>query len=223
VAYERYVAAISNAVADFRKDRRVFPVLVAMEALDADACRRVAAALPGVPVVTSVDHDMREIVAVLRASHMMVSSRFHAVVTSMPALVPSAGITMDERLRNLLVDRGQPDLCLEADDPNLESNLRDTLDVLDKDGDSLRPDIGRAVARNLRRMARMGFFLEREVARRYPDFPVRSGVVAWRDYLPPLSATLEQLLAAWDDGDAESAPRPLADALAPFRVGDDLP
>jgi polysaccharide pyruvyl transferase WcaK-like protein len=223
VAYERYVAAISNAVADFRKDRRVFPVLVAMEALDADACRRVAAALPGVPVVTSVDHDMREIVAVLRASHMMVSSRFHAVVTSMPALVPSAGITMDERLRNLLVDRGQPDLCLEADDPNLESNLRDTLDVLDKDGDSLRPDIGRAVARNLRRMARMGFFLEREVARRYPDFPVRSGVVAWRDYPPPLSATLEQLLAAWDDGDAESAPRPLADALAPFRVGDDLP
>jgi polysaccharide pyruvyl transferase WcaK-like protein len=216
-AYARYLDAIVAAVADFRKERHVFPVLVAMEALDADACRRVSERLGRTPVFTSVEHDMREIVAVLRACHSIVSSRFHAVVTSMPALVPSAGITMDERLRNLFADRGQTDLCLEADDANLESNLRDTLEVLDKDGDALRPDIGRAVARNLRRMARMGFFLEREVARRYPDFPVRSGVVAWRDYLPPLSTTLEQVLSAWDEGDAAETLRVDAPAVGGVR------
>ncbi len=201
-AYARYLDAITAAVAGFCKDRRAFPVLVAMEALDTDACRRIAARLGNAPVVTSLEHGPREIVAVLRACEMLVSSRFHAVVTSMPALVPSVGVTMDERLRNLFGDRNQADLCLEADDPQLESNLRDALDVLDKDGDALRPGIGRAVARNLRRMARMGFFLEREVARRYPDFPVRSGVVAWREYLPPLSGALEELLARWDEGDA---------------------
>ena len=212
-AYERYLDAIARAVDDFRRTRGVFPVLVAMERLDADACRRVAERLGGAPVFLSDDHDMGDLVAVLRACGMIVSSRYHAVVTSMPALVPSAGITMDERLRNLLQDRGHQDLCLEADDVGLESHLRDTLDVLDRDGDAIRPGIGRAVTRNLRRMARMGFFLEREVAARYPAFPVRHGIVGWREYLPELSPALEMLLATWDTGgEVEPDPAPLVDA-----------
>jgi polysaccharide pyruvyl transferase WcaK-like protein len=208
-AYDRYLAAIAGAVDDFRRRRGVFPVLIAMERLDADACRRVAARLPGAPVLGSDEHDMGQLVSVLRACSMIVSSRYHAVVTSMPALVPSAGITMDERLRNLMQDRGHEDLCLEADDPELDPRLRDALDVLDRDADAIRPGIGRSVARNLRRMARMGFFLEREVARRFPEFPVRRGVVAWREYLPELSPGLESLLATWDDGDA-APPAPAA-------------
>lgn len=205
-AYQRYLGAIAGAVDDFRRSRGVFPVLIAMESLDADACRRLAARLSGTPVFTSDQHDMRALVSVLRACSMIASSRYHAVVTSMPALVPSLGITMDERLRNLMTDRGHEDLCLEADDPELGTNLRDALDVLDRDADAIRPGIGRAVARNLRRMARMGFFLEREVASRFPEFPVRRGVVGWREYLPPLSESLTSLLREWDEGDEE--PRP---------------
>ncbi len=207
-AYARYLDAIARAVEDFRRSRGAFPVLVAMERLDADACRQLAARLGGAPTFLSDDHDMGDLVSVLRACAMLVSSRYHAVVTSMPALVPSAGITMDERLRNLLADRGHEDLCLEADDVALEAHLRDTLDVLDRDADAIRPGIGRAVARNLRRMARMGFFLEREVCARYPEFPARRGVVDWREYLPELSPSLEALLDAWDEG--EDAPAPVA-------------
>jgi polysaccharide pyruvyl transferase WcaK-like protein len=215
-AYDRYLGAIATAVGDFRRSRGVFPVLIAMERLDADACRRVAARLDGVPVLTSDELDMWQLVSVLRACSMIVSSRYHAVVTSMPGLVPSAGITMDERLRNLLADRGHGDLCLEADDAGLDANLRDTLDVLDRDGDALRPGIARAVTRNLRRMARMGFYLEREVASRCPEFPVREGLVSWREYLPPMSPALESLLAQWDEGDAAAVTSPsAAGALAP--------
>ena len=36
-------------------------------------------------------------------------------------------------------------------------------------------------------MARMGIYFEEQVARRYPEFPVRTGVLGWEDYLPPLS------------------------------------
>ena len=58
------------------------------------------------PVLTSEDYNMYQLVSILRACRMMVSSRYHGIVTSMPALVPSAGITMDERIRNLMHERG---------------------------------------------------------------------------------------------------------------------
>ena len=49
---------------------------------------------------------MYQMVSILRAGHLMISSRYHGIVTSMPALVPSAGVTMDERIRNLMQERG---------------------------------------------------------------------------------------------------------------------
>ena len=50
------------------------------------------------------------------------------------------------------------------------------------------------VARNLQVMARMGVYLEEQVARRYPEFPTRTGLVSWEEYLPPLSPLLRELL-----------------------------
>jgi hypothetical protein len=39
----------------------------------------------------------------------------------------------------------------------------------------------------------MGTFLEDAMRRTYPEFPLRSGVLSWEDYLPPLNDTLVQL------------------------------
>ena len=44
------------------------------------------------------------------------------MVTSMPGGVVSAGITMDERIRNLMHSRQTPDLSLEVDEADLEEN-----------------------------------------------------------------------------------------------------
>ncbi|MGH9650444.1 MAG: polysaccharide pyruvyl transferase family protein, partial [Terriglobales bacterium] len=114
-AYRRYLGAIAGAVERFRKEHGVFVLLVAMERLDARACRALADLLPGTPVVTSDEYDMYELVSILRACDLMVSSRYHAIVTSMPALVPSAGITMDERIRNLMREREHEHLLMEVD------------------------------------------------------------------------------------------------------------
>ena len=102
-----------------------------------------------------------------------------------------------------------------VDDPELEGNLRDVLEILWHDGDAIRPGIGRSVVRNLRLMARMGYFLEEEVARRFPSFPVRSGVFGWREYLPPLSAELERLAERWDRDDVAPTPEPVHALKAP--------
>jgi len=196
-AYRRYLRAWANAVNAFRKKHAVFPVLVAMERLDRNACQEISQRLGGVPVFTSDEHNMYQLVSVLRCGHLLVSSRYHGIVTSMPALVPSAGVTMDERIRNLMHERGHAHLLLTVDDPDLEEKLVVVMERLQKECPAIREGIGRTVVKNLKVMARMGVYLEQHVQQRYPEFPVRSGVHGWEEYLPPLSPTLCALVETY--------------------------
>jgi polysaccharide pyruvyl transferase WcaK-like protein len=195
-AYDKYLSAMAAGVQKFAQTRKVFAVLVAMEMLDRDACERMAAKMGGAPIFSSDRLNMYEIVSILRASHRMLSSRYHAIVTSMPAGVPSVGVTMDERIRNLMRERGHEHLFTSVDDPDLTDRIVSALGALDKQEDEICDAMKSTVARNLQTMARMGIYLEEQVARRYPQFPVRRGVLGWEQYLPPLSPLLHELLEA---------------------------
>jgi len=196
-AYQHYLTSIANAVDAFRKQRNVFVILAATERLDARPANRISEKLGGIPVLTSDQYNMYELVSILRSCHMMASSRYHGVVTSMPALVPSAGITMDERIRNLMRERGHQELLMTVDDPDLEPKLLKALNVLATEGERISDGIARTVVRNLKVMAQMGVFFEEEVQRRYPEFPARAGEWNWDDYLPPMSGSLKQLVTAY--------------------------
>jgi polysaccharide pyruvyl transferase WcaK-like protein len=205
--YQHYISGFTKAAQAFIGRHRVFPILVAMERLDGSACRHIEAQIPGTPIFTSDDYDMFQLVSILRACSYMVSSRYHGIVTCMPNLVASAGVTMDERIRNLMRERGHDHLLLTVDDPDLEPKLLQVMETLFKEADSVRDGIGQTVVRNLKMMARMGTLLEDAVRRTYPDFPIRSGVFSWEDYLPPLGKDLVQLAERYD-----SAPATLAAA-----------
>ena len=193
-AYDKYLVAMAQGVENYRKSRRVFPILIAMEMLDLDACERVAAKIGGAPVLGSNRFNMYELVSILRASDRILSSRYHAIVTSMPAGVPSAGVTMDERIRNLLHERGHDHLLMRVDEPDLADKIVAALSALDAETEAIRDAISGTVARNLQLMARMGTYFEEQVAKRYPEFPIRTGVLGWEEYLPPLSPNLVKLL-----------------------------
>ena len=196
--YRHYISGLAKATQAFVQRHRVFPILVAMERLDAVACRDIAAHMPGMPVFTSDDYDMFQIVSILRACSYIVSSRYHGIVACMPSLVASAGVTMDERIHNLMRERGHQHLLLTVDDPELEPKLLQIMETLVAQADAVREGIGGTVVRNLKVMARMGTFLEDAVRRAYPEFPLRSGVLSWEDYLPPLSNQLLQLAKRYD-------------------------
>ena len=196
-AYEHYLSSIGNALDAFRKQRNVFIILVATERLDARPANRISERLGGIPVLTSDQYNMYELVSILRSCHLMASSRYHGIVTSMPGLVPSAGITMDERIRNLMRERGHDDLLMNVDDPDLEQKLLAALEKLATEGERITDGIARTVVRNLKVMARMGVYFEEEVQRRYPEFPTRTGEWSWEDYLPPMNDSLRQLVAAY--------------------------
>ena len=200
--YRHYISAFGKAAAGFAERHRVFPILVAMERLDREACRSMAEFLPGAPIFTSDDYDMFQLVSILRCASYMASSRYHGIVTSMPHLVASLGVTMDERIGNLMRERGHEHLLLTVEDPDLEPKLLERMETLFSEAESVRDAMGRTVVRNLKVMAHMGTLLEEAVRNTYPEFPLRSGVLSWEDYLPPLSPTLVRLVERFDTSQA---------------------
>ncbi len=196
--FQHYIRGYVQGTKSFLQKHRVFPLLVAMERLDAVACREMEKELPGVPIVTSDEYDMFELVSILRACTYMVSSRYHGIVTCMPAGVVSAGVTMDERIRNLMRDRGHQHLLLNVDDADLGEKLAQVMDTLVVEADAIRDAIGRTVVSNLKAMARMAMFFEDEVRRTYSEFPLRTGVVSWEDNLAPFPGNLRELVERYD-------------------------
>jgi hypothetical protein len=199
-AYQRYVTALANAIGAFRKHRGVFPILVGMERLDCDPCQRISDRLGGIPVFTSEQFNAFQLVSILRCCDMLVSSRYHAVVTSMGGLVSSAGVTMDERIRNLMGERGHAHLVVEADDSQLEPKLLEVLDRLTMDPEAIADAIGRTVVKNLKAMSQMGVYLEEEVRQRHPNFPGLGDKRSWEEYLPPLGPNLCSLIEKYESG-----------------------
>ncbi len=193
--FDTYCGAIANAVNAFRKEKRVFPILVGMEMLDRLACEEVESRLDErAPLFVSDEYTMYDLVSVLRNCSLMVSSRFHAIVTSMPGLVSSGGITMDERIRNLMADRGHHDLFLEVDDPNLEERTLELLRKIDRDAEQIRSDIARTLPRQLQLMGQMGIDFVDEVKRIYPDFPKPDLPRTWDAHLPSLPSALREIM-----------------------------
>jgi polysaccharide pyruvyl transferase WcaK-like protein len=192
---DRYCGAIANAVNAYRREKRVFPIMIGMEKVDRLACAEVESRLDGgAPLFVSDEYTMYDLVSVLRNCAMLVTSRFHAVVTSMPGLVSSGGITMDERIRNLMADRGHNDLCLEVDDPDLEARTLSMLRKLDGEGERIRADIARAIPRQLELMGQMGIDFVDEVMRIYPDFPKPDLPRTWSSNLPTLPAAVRAIM-----------------------------
>ena len=101
---------------------------------------------------------------------------------------------MDERIRNLMRERGHDHLLMKVDEPDLEAKALRALQSLDEEEDEIRNAMYETVARNLQLMARMGTYFEQQVARQYPEFPIRKGALSWEQYLPPLGPGLRQLL-----------------------------
>ncbi|MEX1363003.1 MAG: polysaccharide pyruvyl transferase family protein [Nannocystaceae bacterium] len=193
--YHRYLDGLAFAVREFIRDRDVFPIMVGMEMVDRLSCEALAQRIGGdPPCFVSDEYDMFQLVSVLRNCDYMVSSRFHAIVTSMPGLVASAGVTMDERIRNLMNDRGHPDLFLEVDDENLGERTLAILQRLARDQEQIREDIGGVIPQQLALMGQMGIDFADELTRVYPQMPRRDLPRTWQAHLPSLSPSLSALM-----------------------------
>jgi len=89
-------------------------------------------------------------------------------------------------------------LLLTVEDPDRGPKLLQVMERLVVEADEIRESIGRTVVNNLKGMAKMAAFLEEEVRKTYPEFPLRKGVLSWEDNLPPLPKELTDLVEEYD-------------------------
>jgi polysaccharide pyruvyl transferase WcaK-like protein len=193
--FDVYCGGIARAVNAFAKEKRCFVIMVGMEQLDRVACEEIESQLDErAAMFVSDDYTMYDMVSVLRNCDLLVTSRFHAIVTSMPGLIVSGGITIDERIRNVMASRGHDHLYFECDDPEIEPKTLELLRRLDKDRDQIREDIARTIPGQLKLMGQMGIDFGDEVMRRYPNFPRRELARSWEANLPSLPKELLPIL-----------------------------
>lgn len=192
-AYSRYVDGLAAAIDVIIDEQQAFPVLVAMEPVDRRVCRDLAQSLGRAPpIVVGQEHRVGDVVALLRRASLLISSRFHALVGTFPALTPAIGVATDERIRYLLTDAGGGDRLINASDPELSDRIIQTARQIDPD--VVAASCRRTVGRELRAMGEMGMAFVEEVRRRRPDFEIPQRAARWQDHLPPLSATISQFL-----------------------------
>jgi polysaccharide pyruvyl transferase WcaK-like protein len=193
--FAAYLDALARGVREFAKENDAFVACVGTEALDREACEGLAARLPhGAPVFVSDEYDMYTLVSILRQASLLVSSRFHAMVSTLPAGVPSVGVSMDERIANLLHDTGHKELLLKVSDSDLAARLLEAMRSAYARRSQLQEDARRFVPSQLHAMAKMGMDFEDELLRVYPSFPRRQVARTTLNYLPPLSRDLMQLM-----------------------------
>lgn len=192
--FEAYLQSLADAVSQFCRKRKYFPVIAGCERLDRIAVDRLSKMLGGAAKFVSFDHEPRTFVSILRCSDLMLSSRYHAVVTTMPAGVVSAGLSMDERLDNLLEERGHPKLLMRICEPDFGERLSGVLEHMHANHEQLQNEIEFDVCRHLRRMSHMGRLIVDHVQARYPEFSNLPRRECWQEYLPPLSKGLQAVL-----------------------------
>ncbi|MCD8015378.1 MAG: polysaccharide pyruvyl transferase family protein [Lachnospiraceae bacterium] len=159
--FENYLNAIALSVNEFASKYSCHIVILGMERLDADACRKLKAKLTiPVSVFLSSDYDGFEMAAVLRQLSVLITSRYHAEVLSMEAGVAGIAVSMDERLDNIMQEM---DMCqyqlLHANDTNLSSKLTCALEYAQSNQEQIKDTIIHHLAHYKSTLHDMGIYL----------------------------------------------------------------
>lgn len=170
--YNAYLHAIAGAINTYMRTHDAFPVIIGMEQLDDQACKKLQSLLDvQAPLFVSHSYDGKQLSSLLRRLSLLVTSRYHAHVISMENAVPTVAVSMDERLSNLVGDLGLSDeLLQDVADTQLEKHLVESLHYIENNRDSVQIAMGKHVSNSLSLMQDMGYYLTEYVRRSFPEF-----------------------------------------------------
>jgi polysaccharide pyruvyl transferase WcaK-like protein len=191
-----YLTNIAYAVDNFSKKYDMHVVIFGMEALDYHPVTRFQKMLKTpAHIFSSINYNGYQMTALLRKLSMLVTSRYHARVLSMPAGIPSIAISMDERLYNLLTETGHlDDYYFEVDDSALGEKLMIAMEKLWQNREKVKYELIKCIPYYLKSMARMGDIFRKFVKNNFPDFQFPFEPKNWLDNLPPLDPLLMQII-----------------------------
>ncbi|HDH97104.1 MAG TPA: hypothetical protein ENF73_05195, partial [Proteobacteria bacterium] len=103
-AFKRSCAEVVDWAVD---EYGVQPLIVAMEALDEDMCKQLMEQMKHDAIFVSCNRYIgTQIAAMLRQLKLLITTRYHAMVLSMPGCVPFVGLSRDERIRGVMKEIG---------------------------------------------------------------------------------------------------------------------
>ena len=170
--FDTYIKTIAACVDDFAEKHDAVVLTIGMEALDLYACEKLKATLTSdTKIFCSNRYDGYRMTSILRNLSLLITSRYHARVLSMNTGVPSIGISMDERIRNLMQESGHlQDYYLEVDDPDLKLKLGRAVDKIWADRKNVSGQILNCMPDYHDSMSKMGDFLVAFIHKNFPDF-----------------------------------------------------
>jgi polysaccharide pyruvyl transferase WcaK-like protein len=104
-------------IEDYDKD----VALLSMEGLDsvfAEKIQRLMKHADRTKIFTSIEYNASQMTSILRSLDLLVTSRYHAGVLSLPAQVPQTAIGHDLRIKDLYADLDIPELFVDHEDPD---------------------------------------------------------------------------------------------------------
>ena len=115
--------------------------LLSMEGLDADFGKKIQKMMKHADrtrVFTSIEYNASQMTSVLHSLDLLITSRYHAGVLSLPEQVPQTAIGHDLRIKDLYGDLRTPELFVDHDDPDRYKLLSDNVETLFNEIDSMK-------------------------------------------------------------------------------------
>jgi len=158
--FQHYLTEIAQAINRYQKEHDAFVVILGMEKLDEEACKRFAQLLEGpYQIYHSKNHNVFQMTGLLRQLSMLVTSRYHAAVLSMERAIPYVAVSMDGRLDGVVHEAELADNYLHhVEDTDLGNRITTSLQLADCHRKEISETIRKHQAINENRVKEMSQF-----------------------------------------------------------------
>jgi polysaccharide pyruvyl transferase WcaK-like protein len=121
-------------------------------------------------VFSSTQYNASQMTSVLRSLDLLITSRYHAGVLSLPNQVPQTAIGHDLRIRDLYTDLEVPELFVDHEDPDRYKSLSDNVEALFNKHDAIKAKLQRGFARYQKQEKRNTQLLRGFLESNYPGW-----------------------------------------------------
>jgi polysaccharide pyruvyl transferase WcaK-like protein len=107
--------------------------LLSMEGLDTGFAKKIQKRMKHADrtkIFSSIQYNTSQMTSVLRSLELLITSRYHAGVLSLPSQVPQTAIGHDLRIKDLYADLEIPELFVDHEDPDRYKILSDNVEAL---------------------------------------------------------------------------------------------
>lgn len=139
--YFEYVHAIKDSVINLLKSfgNGAIPIYIEMEPMDHCAVEDIRKII-GIDghIISAKNYNGSEITALLRSLSILITSRYHAHVLTIPSGVPTIGISKDSRLTDIFSENELSEYCISTNDKHLRNNLSNICESASLNKDTIK-------------------------------------------------------------------------------------